>query len=125
MAILPNSPATGDKLIVAETLTVKAFRNFGEVLAPRDVFGPGDASDMIPVAEGGRTGVTVATFRRLQTPFSFCQLERHQYSKQAFVPLHGQRYLVVVAPNHSQQEPDVDHVREHSLRPADNVSATL
>jgi ureidoglycolate lyase len=97
--------------MTAERLTAEAFAKFGEVLAPRETFGLGDTSEMMPAADGSRTTFGIVRFTAATSPLSVVELERHPHSKQTFVPLHGQRYLVVVAPDDASHEPDLNRLR--------------
>lgn len=48
---------------------------------------------------GGHTAVSIARCRMAtQLPYTFDMIERHPLGSQAFVPLNGQRFIVVVAP---------------------------
>jgi ureidoglycolate lyase len=47
----------------------------------------------------GRVSVSIARCRiPTELPYRFDMIERHPLGSQAFVPLHGQRFVVVVAP---------------------------
>lgn len=48
---------------------------------------------------GGHTALSIARCRMpTGLPYSFDMVERHPLGSQAFIPLHGQRFIVVVAP---------------------------
>ncbi len=92
----------------AEPLTRAAFAPFGDVIGageePGRIINDGRAvrfDDLAKVevaADGGRP--TIALFRTepATLPVSVDALERHPLGSQAFVPLGGARFLVVVAP---------------------------
>lgn len=53
----------------------------------------------IDTHSGGRVGLSVARCRMpTKLPYAFDLIERHPLGSQAFVPLNGQRFVVVVAP---------------------------
>jgi ureidoglycolate lyase len=90
-----------------EPLTAAAFAPFGDVIeargAPRGInYGVTqrfhDLAKIDCAAEGGRTIVNI--FRSLPPAFPFAVkvMERHPLSSQAFMPLSGWPFLVVVAP---------------------------
>ena len=96
------------KKLMARPLTAEAFAPFGEVIEP-------DATRAIPInygqttrfndlaridvtAGGGRPIVSLFRSRPLPAPITLRVMERHPLGSQAFVPLEGRDYLVVVAP---------------------------
>lgn len=106
---MTEQPTTGSGSILeltAEPLTAEAFAPFGDV-----VESTGDAATInqgygqrfpdlatVDVAdEGGRTRISrVRSFPEPQ-PVQLRLMERHPLSTQAFVPVDGQRFIVVVA----------------------------
>jgi ureidoglycolate lyase len=103
-----------DIVLVAQPLTAEAFAPFGEVFAvPGD--GPGVAINDgtalrydLPVTIETSAAAARLSFYRVQParlPLRVESLERHQLGSQAFVPLSGRPWLVVVAPAGDAPEP--------------------
>lgn len=99
-------------MLKAEPLTAAAFAPFGEVIevaghAPR-MINEGTCErfdDLAPVdvmANGGRPLISIFKAAPRPLPFEVRALERHPLSSQAFYPLDGVAFLVVVA-----ADPDV------------------
>lgn len=91
----------------AEPLTSAAFAPFGDVIqvagrTPR-LINEGTCErfdDLAPVdvlADGGRPSISIFRAVPRQVPFEVRVLERHPLSSQAFFPLDGVPFLVVVA----------------------------
>lgn len=94
--------------LVPEPLTAVAFGPFGEVIETTDA----DAVDInqgttrrfddlarIDVSgQGGQPGLSIFRAAARSFPFEVVELERHPLGSQAFVPLGGQDFVVVVAP---------------------------
>jgi ureidoglycolate lyase len=90
-------------------LTSAAFSPFGDVIAV-DANAAGmeindghtvryhDLANIDVAAEGGRALMSVFRSTPLELPIKIEKMERHPLSSQAFVPLSGRPYLVVVAP---------------------------
>lgn len=95
-------------VLPVQTLTAEAFAPFGEVIEAGDsvrhfTINGGNTERYHDLArlEAGPDGRVIASiFRGLprQLPFTVSMMERHPLGSQAFVPLSGRRYLVVVAP---------------------------
>jgi ureidoglycolate lyase len=94
--------------LVPRPLTAEAFAPFGQVI-------DADPSRAIPInygqttrfndlaridvaAQGGRPAVSLFRSKPLPSPITLRVMERHPLGSQAFMPLDGRRYLVVVAP---------------------------
>lgn len=102
-------------------LTVERFEPFGDVIAtsPRTRHAMNEArferfDDLarvnVDAASGGRVGVSIVRSRAPTTlPYRFDMIERHPLGSQAFVPLNGQRFIVVVAP--AGESADIDDLR--------------
>jgi ureidoglycolate lyase len=95
-------------------LSAEAFAPFGEVIEPaaaRRVFEVNDGSatrfhDLARIDTGSDGGHTVLSLFRAaprEMPFEIAMLERHPLASQAFVPLAGVRFIVVVAENPETQ----------------------
>ncbi|MBM3508158.1 MAG: ureidoglycolate lyase [Alphaproteobacteria bacterium] len=85
--------------IHAEPLTAAAFAPFGDVIeGPRQ---PGRADDLARVLAGGDGRPMVSVLRAeagAELPLTVARMERHPLGSQAFVPIGGGRFFVVVAP---------------------------
>lgn len=91
-----------------EPLTAEAFAPFGEVIAAVDTacrftINGGNTEryhDLARIAPGedGRAIVSIFRGQPRALPFVVQMLERHPLGSQAFMPLGGRDYLVVVAP---------------------------
>lgn len=89
-------------------LTTEAFKPFGEVIeAGGDAYieiNEGmarryhDLADVDVAAEGGRPLISIFRARPWFRPIRLRVMERHPLGAQAFVPMHGDPFLVVVAP---------------------------
>jgi len=90
--------------IQAELLTAEAFAPFGEVLASaHDSATPlNDRASARAVIEVVAATPATASDRHL-----VAVMERHSHSTQAFLPLDGRPYLVVVAPTAPDGSPDL------------------
>ncbi|HLT89474.1 MAG TPA: ureidoglycolate lyase [Woeseiaceae bacterium] len=91
-------------------LTAERFAPYGDVIAAS----PGDRQPMnearferfddlarvsVDPDGGGRVAISIARCRTpTALPYRFDMVERHPLGSQAFVPLNGQRFVVVVAP---------------------------
>ena len=100
----------GELTLRAERLTREAFEPFGDVIG-------NDGSERFSVNAGTMDRIhqlarvevgdqydahaTISLFRALRArslPYSVSVMERHPLGSQAFMPLNGQRFIVVVAP---------------------------
>lgn len=94
--------------LTAEPLTADAFAPFGEVIDAR-------TSDSFPINAGrtqrhhdlakvetrgnnARTLINIFVSQPVTLPLDLTFLERHPLGSQAFMPLHQERFIVVVAP---------------------------
>ncbi|UTA47498.1 ureidoglycolate lyase [Simiduia sp. 21SJ11W-1] len=92
-----------------QQLTTKAFAPFGDVIEA----GPGatqftindgytqrfhDLANIDVAEQNGRPLVSIFRSQPLPLPLQLNKLERHPLASQAFMPLSGEPYLVVVAP---------------------------
>lgn len=92
----------------AVPLTADAFRPFGEVIEPDNaseirLINGGTTTrfhDIAPVeVGGGRALISIFRGKPFTLPIEIRMLERHPLGTQAFVPMQGRPYLVVVAPD--------------------------
>lgn len=88
-------------------LTVEAFAPFGDLIEARGaplLINQGhakryhDLAALDVASEGGRAVVSIFHSTPPAYPFVIREMERHPKSTQAFVPLSGRPFLVVVAP---------------------------
>jgi|CXWL01.1.fsa_nt_gi ureidoglycolate lyase len=88
-------------------LTAEAFARFGDVIEARGAFrviNDGHAQrfhDLAALdlgADGGRAAISIFRSTPPVYPFAIQTMERHPKSTQAFMPLSGRAFLVVVAP---------------------------
>jgi len=94
-------------VLTAQQLSVEAFAPYGDVIAATGAASTinqgmgGRSSDLAQVdvtADGGRAAISVITCIPESLPIELRLMERHPLGSQAFIPLNGQRYVVVVAP---------------------------
>nr|MBP8207027.1 ureidoglycolate lyase [Acinetobacter sp.] len=107
--------------IQIEPLTHENFAAFGEVIscAGNDFFHINDAYTeryhalvQTEIIGEARTGISI--FRNIKSttiPFQISMLERHPNGSQAFIPMQGQKFLVVVAPSLNADEPDLTQLK--------------
>lgn len=103
--------------IVARPLTRDDFAPFGEVLAAEGMLSfpinEGRAqryhalAAVDAVQDGGRPVISLFRTEPVTLPFALRLLERHRLGSQAFMPLHAEPFLVVVAPNMAGDKPGV------------------
>lgn len=103
------------KIIQAKPLTAEAFAPFGDVIemaGPSQIINQGfgqrysDLAKMDLSLQDGRPAIHWVSCIPEKTPVTLRLMERHPLSSQLFMPLDGQRYLVVVAP--AGQPPGAD-----------------
>lgn len=92
----------------AQPLTAEAFAPFGDVIDRRgaDCFAINagrtrryhDLARVETLGEAARTLISVFVSQPVRMPLELDFLERHPLGSQAFMPLHEERFLVVVAP---------------------------
>lgn len=113
-----------------EPLTREAFAPFGEVIEASDAvrhftINAGNTEryhDLARIEPGPEGRVIVSIFRGQPRalPFTVTMMERHPLASQAFVPLSGRPYLVVVAP--AGEAPRVDTLRVFLARGEQGVN---
>ena len=108
-------------MLTAEPLTAEAFAPFGDVIqmaghVPR-MINEGTCErfdDLAPVdvlANGGRPLISIFKAAPRPLPFEVRVLERHPLSSQAFYPLNGMPFLVVVAEDGDAGAPRFERIR--------------
>lgn len=97
--------------LILQPLTAEAFAPFGEVLevrgAPDKIINQGMCGRHHDLADldfgDGRAGISVFDATPRALPFTLDMVERHPLGAQAFLPMHQNPYLVVVAPDNAGQ----------------------
>ncbi len=103
--------------LIIEPLTAKAFAPFGDVIEVRDdvqhfTINNGSTEryhDLAKVETEGEENRTLINIFRAQTldyPLRIKMMERHPLGSQAFIPLTGNPYLVLVAPLKENLKPN-------------------
>lgn len=99
------------KLLPARPLTAEAFTPFGQVIEPAGhtsyAINDGSSQRFSDLAQlesdaDGRLALSIFRAQARAAPFALSCLENHPLGSQAFVPLHGQAFLIVV----TSQAPD-------------------
>ena len=95
------------RALVPQALTAEAFAEFGDVVevgGSPDLINDGTTQQFADLAgidtgiEGGRSCVSIYRATPYPLPLAIRMLERHPLGSQLFMPLSGERFLVVVAP---------------------------
>ncbi|NVF13229.1 ureidoglycolate lyase [Vreelandella maris] len=102
--------------IKAEPLTAEAFAPFGDVMdAQTSASFPinagrtqrhHDLAKVETLGENARTLINIFVSQPITLPLELTFLERHPQGSQAFMPLHQERFIVVVAPPGEHINPD-------------------
>lgn len=101
------------RAICLEAISAEAFSAYGDLLvapapgAPRVEL----EQELVNLRSRARPRLALATIAPARLPLRVVQMERHVYSSQAFVPLSGSTYLVLVAVNGSDDQPDLSTLR--------------
>lgn len=109
MVLAAIRPPESAVQLTVEPLEARTFAPFGDVLHPdasgeRRSINDGhttrfhDLARLVLDADGGRPCLSIFRTAPLPTPLRLTTLERHPLSSQAFFPLSGRDWLVVVAP---------------------------
>lgn len=94
--------------LIAEPLTAEAFADFGDVIDHRDsdyfMINGGrtrrhhDLAKVETLGQEARPLISIFITQPVQIPLQLSFLERHPLGSQAFMPLQGERFVIVVAP---------------------------
>lgn len=100
----------------AQPLTAEAFAIFGDVIDRRiaksfPINGGRtqryhDLARIETLGEGSWALISIFVSQPVQVPLVLGFLERHPKGSQAFIPMHGERFLIVVAPPGDTIDPD-------------------
>ncbi|MDQ7732274.1 ureidoglycolate lyase [Halomonas sp. SpR1] len=100
----------------AGPLSAEAFAPFGDVIDARNSesfpINAGrtqrhhDLAKVETLGENARTLINIFVSQPVTLPLKLTFLERHPYGSQAFMPLHQERFIVVVAPPGEHINPD-------------------
>lgn len=105
--------------IKIQPLDAESFASFGEVIACKgnDFFHINDQhTERYHALAEAQTDVKVglSIFKNIQIteiPFEISMLERHPLGSQAFIPMQGQQFLIVVAPGLDHERPDLNQIQ--------------
>lgn len=102
--------------LIARPLTAEAFKPFGDVIDVRtsDYFmiNAGrtqrhhDLAEVQLLGDEARTLINIFVSQPVTLPLDVEGLERHPLGSQAFIPLHEERFIVVVAPPEDMPDPE-------------------
>lgn len=106
--------------IQIQKLTRENFAAFGEVISchEQDFFHINDAHTeryhaLVETEISGNAKAGISIFRNIKAtslPVKISLLERHPQGSQAFIPMQGQAFLVVVAKALNPQQPDLNQI---------------
>lgn len=97
-----------------EPLTIDAFKPFGDVISSdgHDFFMINNGSTRryhrlaeVETGDEGASIISIFQARTLPMPLRIQMVERHPLGSQAFIPMRGNRFLVVVAPAGDNPDP--------------------
>lgn len=99
-----------ERIIRTEPLTAESFAPWGEVLdtrgEPDRIINEGRCGrwhDRARLDVEGRAGISVFRSQSVRLPYAFRLVERHPLGSQAFLPMTGHPFLVIVAPDEGGQ----------------------
>ena len=106
------------RVLTPEPLTADAFAGFGNVIQTGEAYELinrgttrqfADLAGVDVAADGGRPRISIYRARPYELPLTIAMLERHPRSSQFFMPLHDEKFLIVVAP--AGEDPDAFAMR--------------
>ena len=97
------------RLLQVQPLSAEAFKPFGDVIQATDTAkhfsinqGYAERYDRLALVDandlGGQAGINIFRAKARPMPIELSVLEKHPLGSQAFMPMSGHAYLVVVAP---------------------------
>lgn len=111
-----------DRIIHIQPLTVESFQPFGEVISctGHSFFHINDTHTeryhaIVETEIHGEAKAGISIFRNIKVttlPLKISMLERHPAGSQAFIPMQGQKFLIVVALNSNEHadQPDLEQI---------------
>ena len=108
------------RVLQIQPLTAEAFKPFGDVIEATEAArhfsinqGYAERYDKLALVDandlGGQAAISVFRAKARTWPIELSVLEKHPLGSQAFMPVSGHSYMVVVAPG--VEQPDVDKVQ--------------
>ena len=105
------------RLLQVQPLNAEAFKPFGDVIQANDAAkhfsinqGYAERYDRLALVDandlGGQAGISIFRAKARPMPIELSVLEKHPLGSQAFMPMSGHAYLVVVAPGGDAPEID-------------------
>ncbi len=105
------------RLLQVQPLSAEAFKPFGDVIQANDAAkhfsinqGYAERYDRLALVDandlGGQAGISIFRAKARPMPIELSVLEKHPLGLQAFMPMSGHAYLVVVAPGGDAPEID-------------------
>lgn len=105
------------RLLQVQPLSAEAFKPFGDVIQANDAAkhfsinqGYAERYDRLALVDandlGGQAGISIFRAKARPMPIELSVLEKHPLGSQAFMPMSGHAYLVVVAPGGDAPEID-------------------
>lgn len=105
------------RLLQVQPLSAEAFKPFGDVIQANDATkhfsinqGYAERYDRLALVDandlGGQAGISIFRAKARPMPIELSVLEKHPLGSQAFMPMSGHAYLVVVAPGGNAPEID-------------------
>ena len=105
--------------IQIQALTTENFKAFGDVVssAGSDFFYINDRHTeryhaLTEVQSDTKVGISIfKNIKASQFPIKISMLERHPLGSQAFIGMHGQKFVVIVAENLDQDQPNLETIK--------------
>jgi ureidoglycolate lyase len=105
--------------IQIQPLTAENFKPFGDVLMTKgnDFFYINEQHteryhDLAEIQSDAKVGMSIfKNIKASQFPIEISMLERHPLGSQAFVAIHGQKFVIVVAENFDKDTPDLNKIK--------------
>lgn len=105
--------------IQIQPLTAENFKPFGDVLMTKgnDFFYINEKHteryhDLAEIQSDAKVGMSIfKNIKASQFPIEISMLERHPLGSQAFVTMHGQKFVIVVAESLDKDTPDLNKIK--------------